>query len=89
MRHTYVAEYIPAENDQWRLGRGSEIYRGASLSAAKRACADRLGYRDIRSALDWTGQTSSGHDTLIFGRRREWARGAYTGGAVALVYADR
>ncbi len=82
---TYVAEYVYADADQWLRGRQRELYRGPSLAAARRSCADALGYRHLRSAAEWTGETAQGHDTLIYCRRREADR---EGAAVARIYID-
>lgn len=66
----YVAEYIPATDRQWVDGRCIEIYRGPSRADARRACAVELGYRDLRSAATWTGETETGEDAEFFARRR-------------------
>ena len=50
---------------------GRTIYTGESRAQARKAAADALGYRDLRSAYDYTSTTQDGEDGVFYCRRKE------------------
>lgn len=63
---TYSTEFV-------RNGRssGDVVYEGPSKAKARKAAADALGYRDIRSAYEYTSTTREGDEGVFYCRRKE------------------
>jgi hypothetical protein len=56
---------------------GELVYQGKSRSKARKAAAAALGYKDIRSAYEYTSTTQDGNDGVFYCRRKEAHRGDF------------
>lgn len=61
------------------------LYTGPSKTEARRSAADALGYRDLRSAYEYTGDTKDGDQGVFYCRRKEAAKEDYD---VAIIVAQ-